>query len=134
MGIGFVELAISRCFEEVKTNIFKMALPRCKLEDSQKRWSEKWTKGTIGGEKKELKEEIADSQLEKETIKTVNSKEDLEKWLKQGDNNTLKANWKLAEGSPAREVDMEMKEANKATEGLVESKHNVKGLIEEEIE
>ena len=34
LGIEFVELAVPRLFEEVKTNIFKTALSSWKLDDS----------------------------------------------------------------------------------------------------
>lgn len=81
------------------------------------------------------KEEIVDIQMEEEkTIETVNSKEALERRLKQRDNNTLKTNWRLAESSPAREMDTEIKEAERTTQGLAESKHTVKKLTEEEME
>ena len=78
---------------------------------------------------------------EEDTFKTVNSKESLKKWLIQGDNGTVMATWKPSVVSSAKEVkrqeiekDTEMKEAGKATEGLVESKHFVKGLSEKEVE
>ena len=92
-------------------------------------------KRTIEWEGKGGKEEIEDSQMEdKEAIQPVTRKKELERWLKQGDNSMLKVNWRLAAGSPVREIDTEMKEANKAAEGLVESKHVVKKLLEEEID
>ena len=67
-------------------------------------------------------------------IQTVNSKEDFEKWIKQGDNNTLKVTRKPTAGSLAGEMDTEMKEGTKVVEGLVNSKHMVKNLTEEEID
>ena len=89
-------------------------------------------KGTMEWEGKGEKEEIVDSQMEKEgTIQTVNSNEYLEKWLRQGHNNTLKVNWRPTVGSPARETDTGMKQANKAMEGLTESKYATKELSEE---
>ena len=135
MRIGFVEPAISRRFEEVKTNIFETALLSWKLDDFQKGWSQEGMKGTMEWEGKRRKEEITDSQIEEEgKIQTVNSKKDLEKWLKQGDNSTLKVNWRSSTGSLARAMDTEMKEAIKMIAGMAESKHIVKELTEEEVD
>ena len=36
LGLGFVELAVPRPFEKVKTNVFETAPPNWKLEDSRK--------------------------------------------------------------------------------------------------
>ena len=46
----------------------------------------------------------------------------------------MKAGWKPAAESPAREMYTEMKEVNKATEGLADSKHAVKELSEADID
>ena len=54
--------------------------------------------------------------------------------MKQEDNSTLRVTWSLTAGSPAREVDTEMKKAAKVTGGFTESKHPTKQLSEEEIE
>ena len=135
MGIVFVEPVVPRIFEEVKSNIFKTVLPSWKQEDSEKKWNQEGMKRTTGWEKKGKKEKIVDSQMEdKETIQTINKKVDLEKWLKQGDNNMLKVSWRPIVGFTVREVDTEMKEASKPAEGLAESKHVVKQLLQEEID
>ena len=63
---------------------------------------------------------------EEGTIQTSLSKEDLEKSMKQEDNRTLKVNWKPAAGSPATEVDLEMKETARVTERLSESNYATK--------
>lgn len=42
--------------------------------------------------------------------------------MKQGNNNMLKVMWKPSARSPAKEMDMETKKANKVAEGLAESK------------
>ena len=36
LGLGFVEPAVQRPFEEVKTNVFETAPPNWKLKDSEK--------------------------------------------------------------------------------------------------
>ena len=59
-------------------------------------WEEKWNK-----------EEIIDSQMEEEaTIQTVNSKKNLEKWVKQEDEETVNVSEKPAAGSLANIIDM----------------------------
>ena len=122
LGLSFVEPVVSRPFEKVKTNVFEKAPPGWKLKDSQKGWSQEEKKGSMEWEEGGRNAEIVDSQIEEySTIETVGNKEDLQKWLRQGDNNTLKTNWK-----PTKEKDMKMKEAGKAAEGLAESKHSVK--------
>ena len=40
MGIRYIEVGVSRLFEDVKTNIFETAVPSRRLEDSQKGWSQ----------------------------------------------------------------------------------------------
>ena len=54
--------------------------------------------------------------------------------MKQGDNSTRSFSCQPAVGFPGKKIDMEMKEANKAAEGLAASKHAVKKLSEEEID
>lgn len=135
LGLGFIELAVPRLFEEVKTNVFETAPPRWKLDDLQNGWSQEEMKRMIKWKERRKKEEIEDSQMEEEElVQTVNSKKDLEKWLKQEDNNTLKATWRPTTGSLAREVNTKIKEANKAAEGLADCKYMVKELSREEIE
>ena len=48
--------------------------------------------------------------------------------MKQGHNTTLKASWKPAAGSPAKEIDTKMNKEGKTAEVLVESKHAVKKM------
>ena len=135
MGMECIEPAVPKLFEEVKTDILERAQSSWKLEDSQKGWSQEGMKGTMEWEEKRGKEEIADSQMEEEgTIQTVNSKEDLEKWMKQGDSRTPKVNWRPWSGSLAKEMDSVMNEVIKTTEGLAENKHMVKERTKEEVD
>ena len=46
----------------------------------------------------------------------------------------LKVNWKPMAGSPTKEIDKEMEEAGNTMEGLAESKHVIKQLLEEKME
>ena len=47
LGMGFVELAILRCFEKVRINVYKTVPPSWKLEDFQKECSQEGMKGTM---------------------------------------------------------------------------------------
>lgn len=127
LGMAFIEPALSRHFEKVKTNVFETAPSSWKLEDSHRAWSQEGMKGKIEWKGKRRKEEIEDSQMEEgETIAVVNSKEDLRRWLKQEDNSTQKGGQKPIAGPLSKEIDTEMKEASEAVERLGESKHVVK--------
>ena len=76
----------------------------------QKGWSQKGIKATMQKEGEEAKREIADSKIkEKKSMQSVNT------------------------GFLMKEIDTEMKEANKTTKDRAESKHAIKELTEEEI-
>ena len=47
LGMDYVEPAVPRAFEEVKTNVFKRAPPNWKLDDFQKGWSQEEKRGTM---------------------------------------------------------------------------------------
>ena len=47
VGLEYVELAVPRPFEEVRTNMFETAPPSWKLDNSQKGWNQKEKKGTM---------------------------------------------------------------------------------------
>lgn len=150
MGLEFVEPAVPRPFEEVKTNVFETAPPVWKMNNSQKGWSQERRKGTREWEARGRDAEIVDSQMEDGSLfKTVCNKEDLQKERRQKNSSRLKMSWKLTGGplaeegkaergtnqrNPEEEKDTEMKEAGRIAEGLADSKHAVKELSEEEIE
>ena len=47
LGLGFIELAVPRPFEKVKTNVFETAPPGWLLDDSQMGWSQVGKKGMM---------------------------------------------------------------------------------------
>lgn len=88
----------------------------------------------IEWEVQKKKKEIADSQVEaEEAIQTINNKQNLEKWLKQGDNSSLKCTWKPTPGSQARQVNTAIKEGGKVSESVSESEHVLQQLSQKEM-
>ena len=61
LGPRYMELAVPRPFEEVKTNVFEMASPGWKLEDSQKGWSQERKEESTEWRKVGRSTEIEDS-------------------------------------------------------------------------
>ena len=100
LGLGFVEPAVPRPFEEVKTNVFEKTPPGWNLGDSQKGWSQEEKKGKMEWKAEEGQAEIADGQMEEASPSgTVHDKTSQQKgWRRDEDNGSTTelgpAEWK----------------------------------------
>ena len=134
LGLGFVEPAVSRRFEEMKSNVFETAPPRWKLEDSQKGWGQEEKKRTMKWGADKTRAEVADSQTEEgSTTATVASKQDIQRKQGQERRPLVGSSGRVNQRKLSEDEDLEMEEADKVTRGLEGSKHVVKELMEKEI-